>query len=306
MVTLGSFAPSATRGLAENQDGCDSRRKMSRLRSDSLLLSLPADKPDFASEKKLMRSGVQFVAGIDEAGRGPLAGPVVAAAVILDPKKIPDGLDDSKRLTAKRREELFDIVTKTALACSISSISAPAIDATNILKASLEAMRRATRGLAIIPHHALIDGRDVAPGAALPCNGDDQRRSTLRFHCRGIHTCQGNARQNDEPDWQILSSLWIGIPCGLRNRNPSQRDGGTRSCRRLAPLQFLAFERTASLEQALFHRVILPEGFADKVEGFSEADVYPWDEGEARWIKHVSLTPEPQKCSNSIPSQFPI
>lgn len=167
MVTLGSFAPSAIQGLAENQDECESRRKMSRSRSDSLLLSLPADKPDFASERKLIRSGVQFVAGIDEAGRGPLAGPVVAAAVILDPKKIPGGLDDSKRLTAKRREELFDIIIKTALACSISSISAPAIDATNILKASLEAMRRATRGLAIIPHHALIDGRDVAPG--LPC-----------------------------------------------------------------------------------------------------------------------------------------
>lgn len=140
---------------------------MTRLRSDSLLLPLQADKPDFASERKLMRSGIQYVVGIDEAGRGPLAGPVVAAAVILDPTKIPDGLDDSKRLTAKRREELFDIITGTALSCSIASVSAVAIDATNILKAALEAMRRATCGLTIIPQHALIDGRDVAPG--LPC-----------------------------------------------------------------------------------------------------------------------------------------
>lgn len=114
-----------------------------------------------------MRSGIEFIVGIDEAGRGPLAGPVVAAAVILNPKKIPDGLDDSKRLTAQRREELFDIITDTALACAVASISAPAIDATDILKAALEAMRRAVCGLSILPGHALIDGRDVAPG--LPC-----------------------------------------------------------------------------------------------------------------------------------------
>jgi ribonuclease HII len=140
---------------------------MARSRSDSLLLPIEPGKPDFVSERKLMRSGIEFIVGIDEAGRGPLAGPVVAAAVILNPKKIPDGLDDSKRLTAQRREELFDIITDTALACAVASISAPAIDATDILKAALEAMRRAVCGLAILPGHALIDGRDVAPG--LPC-----------------------------------------------------------------------------------------------------------------------------------------
>jgi ribonuclease HII len=140
---------------------------MARSRSDSLLLPIEPGKPDFASERKLMRSGIEFIAGIDEAGRGPLAGPVVAAAVILNPKKIPEGLDDSKRLTPQRREELFDIITETALACAVSSISAPVIDATDILKAALQAMRRAVCGLAILPGHALIDGRDVAPG--LPC-----------------------------------------------------------------------------------------------------------------------------------------
>lgn len=140
---------------------------MARSRSDSLLLPLEPGKPDFASERKLMRSGIDFVVGIDEAGRGPLAGPVVAAAVILNPKKIPEGLDDSKRLTAQRREELFDIIIDTAIACAVASVSAPAIDASDILRAALEAMRRAVCGLAILPGHALIDGRDVAPG--LPC-----------------------------------------------------------------------------------------------------------------------------------------
>jgi ribonuclease HII len=140
---------------------------MARLRSDSLLIPHEPGKPDFASERKLIRSGIEFVAGIDEAGRGPLAGPVVAAAVILNPRKVPDGLDDSKRLTPQRRAELFDIIVDKALACAVASVSAPMIDATDILKAALEAMRRAVCGLAIQPGHALIDGRDVAPG--LPC-----------------------------------------------------------------------------------------------------------------------------------------
>ncbi|MBN9138588.1 MULTISPECIES: ribonuclease HII [unclassified Phyllobacterium] len=142
---------------------------MARLRSDSLLLPLDTGKPDFATERRLMRDGVPFVVGIDEAGRGPLAGPVVAAAVILDPERIPDGLDDSKRLTARKRAELFDIILQTALASGIASVAAPAIDATDILKAALEAMRRATCGLSILPGHALIDGRDVPRG--LPCPG---------------------------------------------------------------------------------------------------------------------------------------
>ncbi|UGX84967.1 ribonuclease HII [Phyllobacterium meliloti] len=142
---------------------------MARSRSDSLLLPLDPGKPDFVTERRLLRDGAPFVVGIDEAGRGPLAGPVVAAAVILDPRRIPDGLDDSKRLTARKREELFDIILNTALASGIASVAAPSIDATDILKAALEAMRRATCGLSILPGHALIDGRDVPRG--LPCPG---------------------------------------------------------------------------------------------------------------------------------------
>jgi ribonuclease HII len=116
-----------------------------------------------------MRDGYRLVAGIDEVGRGPLAGPVVACAVVLDPQNIPDGLNDSKQLTQQRREELYELILATALDVSISSVSALEIDRTDILKASLEAMRRATHSLHCRPHFALIDGRDVAPG--LPCPG---------------------------------------------------------------------------------------------------------------------------------------
>ena len=124
-------------------------------------------RPDFSLEKRARRAGQWPVAGLDEAGRGPLAGPVVAAAVILDPKRIPKGLDDSKRLSAEAREALFAQITASALAISVSSVSATAIDDINILRASMEAMRRALCGLSITPALALADGRDVPPG--LPC-----------------------------------------------------------------------------------------------------------------------------------------
>ena len=97
-------------------------------------------------------------AGVDEAGRGPLAGPVVAAAVILDPRKPIAGLADSKTLTALRRERLFDEICAKALCCSIAEASVAEIDALNILQATLLAMRRAVEGLRLPPALVRVDG----------------------------------------------------------------------------------------------------------------------------------------------------
>ena len=99
-----------------------------------------------------------LVAGVDEAGRGPLAGPVVAAAVILDPRKPILGLADSKKLTALRREKLFDEIRAKALCCSIAEASVEEIDRLNILQATLLAMRRAVEGLRLKPAKVLVDG----------------------------------------------------------------------------------------------------------------------------------------------------
>ena len=99
-----------------------------------------------------------LVAGVDEAGRGPLAGPVVAAAVILDELKPIAGLADSKALTAARRERLFDEIRAKALCCSIAEASVEEIDRLNILQATLLAMRRAVQGLRLRPTLALVDG----------------------------------------------------------------------------------------------------------------------------------------------------
>ena len=99
-----------------------------------------------------------LVAGVDEAGRGPLAGPVVAAAVILDERHPIQGLADSKKLTARRRERLFDEIRAKALCCSIAEASVEEIDRFNILQATLLAMRRAVAGLRLKPNKVLVDG----------------------------------------------------------------------------------------------------------------------------------------------------
>ncbi len=100
-------------------------------------------------------------AGVDEVGRGPLAGDVVAAAVILDPSKPIEGLDDSKKLTEKKREALFPIIQQNALSWCVARASVQEIDEINILHASLLAMKRAVEGLQIQPEHVLVDGNRV-------------------------------------------------------------------------------------------------------------------------------------------------
>ena len=115
--------------------------------------------PSFRRERALIKRGVWPVAGCDEAGRGPLAGPVVAAAVVLDPKRIPKGIDDSKRLTAERREELFEEICATA-SFAVAFASPARIDRDNILRASLWALKRAVHALPEMPKHVFVDGRD--------------------------------------------------------------------------------------------------------------------------------------------------
>jgi ribonuclease HII len=133
----------------------------------------PARKPtkiiiNFAAENKLRRKKLWPVAGVDEVGRGPLAGPVCAAAVILDPDNIPEGLNDSKAMSGKARELAFARIAASALATSIAFATAAEIDATDIRKATLMAMERAVAGLSVAPAYVLVDGLDL-PG--LPCPG---------------------------------------------------------------------------------------------------------------------------------------
>lgn len=140
----------------------------------------PATGPDFDLERAL-GAGRLRIAGVDEVGRGPLAGPVVCAAVVLDPARIPKGLNDSKKLTEAVRERLFDeICEHHDVALAVGSVAR--IDATDIRAATLDCMRRAVAGLAEPADAVLVDGIDVPPG--LPCaaeavKGGDAKSLTI-------------------------------------------------------------------------------------------------------------------------------
>ncbi len=113
---------------------------------------------DYSIENEYKAQGYNIICGIDEAGRGPLAGPVYAAAVILPPDCVIDGLNDSKKLTEKKRERLFDEIKEKALAYGIASADEKEIDEINILNATFLAMKRAVDSLSVKPDLALVDG----------------------------------------------------------------------------------------------------------------------------------------------------
>lgn len=128
---------------------------------------MEALRPTFDLETRLIARGAARVAGLDEVGRGPLAGPVTAAAVILDPRRIPEGINDSKRITAKRRAALLPMILESA-EVSVGHASVEEIDRLNILRAAHLAMERAVAGLARLPDHLLIDGTMIPRGVGCP------------------------------------------------------------------------------------------------------------------------------------------
>lgn len=160
--------------------------------------------PSFTRERALLKQGIWPVAGCDEAGRGPLAGPVVAAAVVLDPKRIPKGLNDSKKLTPEKRDALFAEICATST-FAVAYASPARIDRDNILRASLWALARAVASLPEAPRHVFVDGRDriETTAACEPVIGGDAlvlsiaaasiiaKVSRDRLMCRLAEDCPG-------------------------------------------------------------------------------------------------------------------
>ncbi|WP_088280293.1 ribonuclease HII [Ideonella sp. A 288] len=170
-----------------------------------------------------------LVAGVDEAGRGPLAGPVVAAAVILDDLHRIEGLADSKALTARRRDQLYDEVRAKALACCVAEASVEEIDRLNILQATLLAMQRAVAGLRLVPKRVVVDGNRLPtlPMQAAAVVKGDARVAAIsaasilaKVHrdrlCEGLHDAHpayGFAVHKGYPTAQHLAVLRQIGPC---------------------------------------------------------------------------------------------
>ena len=125
--------------------------------------------PDFEIEKQAKNNGYKYVCGVDEAGRGPLAGPVCAAAVIFSEDVEIEGLNDSKKLSEKKREALYDVIKEKALAYCIAFGTVEEIESINILEATFVAMNRAIEGLSVSADYALIDGNRVPKNIKIPC-----------------------------------------------------------------------------------------------------------------------------------------
>ena len=125
--------------------------------------------PDYEYEKAAVSSGFNIICGVDEAGRGPLAGPVCAAAVILPEDTVIEGLDDSKKLSEKKRERLYNEIIEKATAYCVAYGTEEEIESVNILEATFIAMNRAIDGLKVKPDFAIIDGNRVPKGIKIPC-----------------------------------------------------------------------------------------------------------------------------------------
>jgi len=176
-----------------------------------------------------------LVAGVDEAGRGPLAGPVVAAAVILDDLQPIKGLADSKVLSERRREALFDEIRAKALACCIAEASVEEIDRLNILHATMLAMKRAVEGLRLLPHKVLVDGNRLPvlkmPGEAI-VKGDSKvpaisaasilakvHRDRLCLALDAAHPQYGFATHKGYPTAEHLAALRAHGACEAHRRS---------------------------------------------------------------------------------------
>ncbi|MFB3844744.1 MAG: ribonuclease HII [Candidatus Cloacimonadaceae bacterium] len=173
-----------------------------------------------------------FIAGIDEAGRGPIAGPVVIAAVILDFKHPISGINDSKKLSSRKREELFPQITQQAIDFAVVEISSAQIDKVNILQAVLEGMREAINALSVKPELCLIDGNILPSGLSFPAQacvkGDaiyasiaaasilaKVTRDKIMLEQDAVFPQYGFARHKGYPTSQHLQALKIYGPCPL-------------------------------------------------------------------------------------------
>jgi ribonuclease HII len=189
----------------------------------------------FALRGRLLEVGAQHVAGVDEVGVGPLAGPVVAAAVVLPPHVDLPGLDDSKALRPADRERLDAAIRGQAIALAVACVGEDEIDRVNVLRASLEAMRRAVLALRVAPDHVLVDARTIPEIAApqIPIVGGDSRdgsiaaasivakvhRDALMRELDARHPGYGFARHKGYPTREHLDALDRLGPCPIHRRS---------------------------------------------------------------------------------------
>jgi len=207
--------------------------------SMQLTMNQPSDKitlEPFAIEQMLSGKGYDSACGVDEVGRGPLAGPVVAAAVIMPLDLSIDGLDDSKKLSAAKREKIFELIANLELPCAIGIIDCECIDRINIHKASLMAMRKAIMDLKQSPDVVLVDGKFTVPNISQPqfavVNGDaicksisaasiiaKVTRDKIMDHYQALYPSFSFSKHKGYPTAAHLEELREFGPCEIHRRS---------------------------------------------------------------------------------------
>jgi ribonuclease HII len=206
--------------------------------------------PHYIYESRMLKRVAGPIAGVDEAGRGPLAGPVVAAAVILERGRIPKGLDDSKQLDAGTREALYAAIMESAIAVGVGEATVDEIDLINIRQATHMAMARAVRALKIEATFALVDGND-APALPCPCEtiieGDAKSVSiaAASIIAKVTRDRMMAALHDDHPHYGWLANKGYGTPAHLQ---ALARHGATPHHRRsFAPVHNILVAGTAAM-----------------------------------------------------------
>ncbi len=209
---------------------------------------------DLSFEEQFRSAGYKIICGTDEAGRGPLAGPVVAGACILPAGIVIEGLDDSKKLTEKKREKLYFEITEKAIAWSVALSTPEEIDELNILNASLQAMRRAIDGLSVRPDFVLVDG-NIDRGFQIPAKavigGDAISQSIAAASILAKVTRDRMCMELDELYPQYGFSKHKGYP--TKDHKLAVYEFGPSPCHRKSFLSFLERDRD-KLEEALKKR----------------------------------------------------
>ncbi len=174
-------------------------------------------------ERKARGCGYRIIAGIDEAGRGPLAGPVIAAAVILPPDYEHPEIRDSKKLSPRQRERLYEVIQRDAVSIGIGVVEAPVIDAVNILQATLAAMKEAVLGLSPPPDYLLIDGLNRI-SSCHPSGNHRPRRCTEHLRGVGVHRGEGFAGPDHGDVPPPVSPVQFSQEQGIRHAGASGGD----------------------------------------------------------------------------------
>lgn len=179
-------------------------------------------------EENLHSQGIEYICGIDEAGRGPLAGPVVVAAAIMPKDSMIEGVNDSKKVSEKKRELLYEKITEEAIAWGVGIIDQKEIDRINILNATKEGLTEAVKALVVRPDRIIVDALNGIDTVRNTIHLNNKRRRKMLLNSSSLNNSEGNKGQNNAPVGRNIPWVWLRKTQRLRNKSSHRSNKRTR------------------------------------------------------------------------------